>query len=575
MIIPRYQGGLSSQPINTGRSLGTGIAGAEALTNLSGVANNVSQKYGALAIELAAKQRDNEINNQTIKSRADNSNAQADLLLDFNNRPDYKNFPTDYDKHIIKQENILKKNYTDKEGNFDGIAYKRFLPFFYADNVEGKIKLNKIINEKTQKDNLNTFYINVELNNNKLKNIDNTAELDTKFIEFGLNYDKSAKLNGVDPKIIAENRLNSEKIATTSRIKIDAKNAAGDSLYRTRNDGTKVLNANALYNQLNDKDYVIKDINGNTLLKNDPLVKDILANLKLQSTNNKNIEDRNLELLLKEEQNIIEQMLFKNEDPAKIMDYIRDSKILINSPSIALGYKKILDEKINGLNTLSIDEAKDKKLKSLKTLEAIIRNDYLSIEQSNAVINKLNILGYYDDLEERNLYKEHIKILKDRQDNKDTHKQKKLDSAKKTIANMMNKEIFDEIISKIELNNQGETVDPNALFDAMGSNETEAIYVMSRNFDKIVEDYENKGGNPLDLLDPTNENYIVNDFIDIYQLDNLPKFGIPVLDDEGEIVFASKGKSIPLDANYKYVAEIKKGNEVTREAGYQLNEFYS
>ena len=33
MIIPRYQGGLSSQPINTGRSLGTGIAGAEALTN--------------------------------------------------------------------------------------------------------------------------------------------------------------------------------------------------------------------------------------------------------------------------------------------------------------------------------------------------------------------------------------------------------------------------------------------------------------------------------------------------------------------------------------------------------------
>ena len=124
-----------------------------------------------------------------------------------------------------------------------------------------------------------------------------------------------------------------------------------------------------MYNQLNNKDHVIKDINGNTLLKNDPLVKDILANLKLQSTNNKNIEDRNLELLLKEERNEIEQMIFENKDPAEIMDYIRDSKILINSPSIALGYKKILDEKINGLNTLSIDEAKDKKLKSLKTLE--------------------------------------------------------------------------------------------------------------------------------------------------------------------------------------------------------------
>ena len=570
MIIPRYQGGLSSQPINTGRSLGTGIAGAEALTNLSGVANNVSQKYGALAIELAAKQRDNEINNQTIKSRADNSNAQADLLLDFNNRPDHKNFITDYDKHIIKQENILRKNYIDKEGNFDGIAFKRFLPFFYADNVEGKIKLNKIINEKTQKDNLNTFYINVELNNNKLKNIDNSAELDTKFIEFGLNYDESAKLNGVDPKIIAENRLNSEKIATTSKIKIDAKNAAGDSLYRTRNDGTKVLNANALYNQLNNKDHVIKDINGNTLLKNDPLVKDILESLKLQSTNNKNIEDRNLELLLKEEQNKIEQMLFKNEDPAEIMDYIRDSKILINDPSIALDYKKLLDDKINGLNTLSKDEAKDKKLKSLKALEAIIRNDYLSIEQSNAVINKLNILGYYDDLEERDLFKEHIKILQKRKEDKDTHKQKKLDSAKKTISSMMQQEILDQIIGR--LGERGTEVDQNALFDAMTSNETEAIYVMSRNFDKIVEDYENKGGNPLDLLDPTNENYIVNDFIDIYQLDSLPKFGIPVLDDEGEIVFASKGKSIPLDANYKYVAEIKKGNEVTREAYYKLNE---
>ena len=134
----------------------------------------------------------------------------------------------------------------------------------------------------------------------------------------------------------------------------------------------------------------------------------------------------------------------------------------------------------------------------------------------------------------------------------------------------MQQEILDQIIGR--LGERGTEVDQNALFDAMTSNETEAIYVMSRNFDKIVEDYENKGGNPLDLLDPTNENYIVNDFIDIYQLDSLPKFGIPVLDDEGEIVFASKGKSIPLDANYKYVAEIRKGNEVTREAGYQLNE---
>lgn len=569
MIIPRYQGGLSNQPINTGRSLGTGIAGAETLTNLSGVANNVSQKYGALAIELAAKQRDQEINNQTIKSRADNSNAQADTLLDFNNRSDYKNFITDYDKHIIKQENILRKNYTDKQGNFDEIAYKRFLPFFYADNVEGKIKTNKIINEKTQKDNLNSFFIDVDLNNSKLKSTDNIFELNSNYIEFGLSYDNSAKLNGIDPKIIADNRSNSEKIATTSRIKIDAKNAAGESLYRTRNDGTKVLNANALYNQLNNKDYVIKDINGNTLLKNDPLVKNILENLKLQSTNNKNIEDRNLELLIKEERNIIEQMLFNNKDPDKIMEYIRESKILLTQPSIALEYKEILDRKINGLNTLSIDEAKDIKLKSLKTLEAIMRTNLLSIEESYKVINKLNILGYYDELEERNLYKDHIKLLEDRKENKDTHIQKKLDSAKKTISSMMNKEILDQIIGNLK---KGETVDQNALFNALGSNESEAIYVMSRNFDKIVEDYENKNGNPLDLLDPTNENYIVNDFIDIYQLDRIPEFGIPVLDDNGEVVFANKEKSIPLYANYTLVAEVKKGDVVTRKAGYQLNE---
>lgn len=569
MIIPRYQGGLSNQPINTGRSLGTGIAGAETLTNLSGVANNVSQKYGALAIELAAKQRDQEINNQTIKSRADNSNAQADTLLDFNNRSDYKNFITDYDKHIIKQENILRKNYTDKQGNFDEIAYKRFLPFFYADNVEGKIKTNKIINEKTQKDNLNSFFIDVDLNNSKLKSTDNIFELNSNYIEFGLSYDNSAKLNGIDPKIIADNRSNSEKIATTSRIKIDAKNAAGESLYRTRNDGTKVLNANALYNQLNNKDYVIKDINGNTLLKNDPLVKNILENLKLQSTNNKNIEDRNLELLIKEERNIIEQMLFNNKDPDKIMEYIRESKILLTQPSIALEYKEILDRKINGLNTLSIDEAKDIKLKSLKTLEAIMRTNLLSIEESYKVINKLNILGYYDELEERNLYKDHIKLLEDRKKNKDTHIQKKLDSAKKTISSMMNKEILDQIIGNLK---KGETVDQNALFNALGSNESEAIYVMSRNFDKIVEDYENKNGNPLDLLDPTNENYIVNDFIDIYQLDRIPEFGIPVLDDNGEVVFANKEKSIPLYANYTLVAEVKKGDVVTRKAGYQLNE---
>lgn len=312
MIIPRYQGGLSSQPINTGRSLGTGIAGAEALTNLSGVANNVSQKYGALAIELAAKQRDQEIINKTTFAETDIGLLNEDIQQKLLNESDYTVFKSKYKTFFDAGVKKIKKDRFTSGKYFDEYAYKMFEPIQNKLYVDGNIKLNQIINVKR---NYETNLAWDEFVNNTLNNIGNATtenELNDLKQDSEIKYKKYIQMGAIDEKTLNNknleiiNKLNTKFLFIQASVSPDLLTKfTGDYEDEDTNplegssqkivNGQLVTDWNQIYKNLINVENVFTDIDGNVLTEDNQIFKDYKEYARKQKDDQINFINAELE----------------------------------------------------------------------------------------------------------------------------------------------------------------------------------------------------------------------------------------------------------------------------------------
>jgi hypothetical protein len=311
MIIPRYQGGLSSQPINTGRSLGTGIAGAEALTNLSGVVNNVSQKYGALAIELAAKQRDQEIINKTTFAETDIGLLNEDIQQQLSNESDYTLFKSKYKTFFDAGVKKIKKDRFTSGKYFDEYAYKMFEPIQNKLYVDGNIELNKIINKKR---NYETNLAWDEYVNNTLNNIGNATtenELNDLKQDSEIKYKKYIQMGAIDEKTLNDKNLEIINKLNTKFLFIQA-SVSPDLLTKFTGDyedeytnplkgssqkivnGQLVTDWNQIYKNLINVENVFTDIDGNVLTEDNQIFKDYKEYARKQKDDQINFIDKQL-----------------------------------------------------------------------------------------------------------------------------------------------------------------------------------------------------------------------------------------------------------------------------------------
>tara|TARA_R110000822_G_scaffold67605_1_gene164538 strand:- start:6923 stop:8803 length:1881 start_codon:yes stop_codon:yes gene_type:complete len=312
MIIPRYQGGLSSQPINTGRSLGTGIAGAEALTNLSGVVNNVSQKYGALAIELAAKQRDQEIINKTTFAETDIGLLNEDIQQKLLNESDYTVFKSKYKTFFDAGVKKIKKDRFTSGKYFDEYAYKMFEPIQNKLYVDGNIKLNQIINVKR---NYETNLAWDEFVNNTLNNIGNATtenELNDLKQDSEIKYKKYIQMGAIDEKTLNNknleiiNKLNTKFLFIQASVSPDLLTKfTGDYEDEDTNplegssqkivNGQLVTDWNQIYKNLINVENVFTDIDGNVLTEDNQIFKDYKEYARKQKDDQINFINAELE----------------------------------------------------------------------------------------------------------------------------------------------------------------------------------------------------------------------------------------------------------------------------------------
>ena len=130
MQIPRYKGNLGSTPIQSGRTLTTGVASAQGLVNMGQTMLNAVTDFAEQKIQIEAKLRDQDILNKKTLAEGDSLMAANDFDFSLENRKDHENFLPEYDKSWkVTTNKVKKERFTDKEGNFDEIAWKQYEPF--------------------------------------------------------------------------------------------------------------------------------------------------------------------------------------------------------------------------------------------------------------------------------------------------------------------------------------------------------------------------------------------------------------------------------------------------------------
>ena len=265
MKIPRYTGSQGSAPIQSGRSLNTGMAGPNALVKGSQELLSTLSNYGAAKVNFEARMRDIELT--TLDENAKNASVSLanDFLYELNDRDDYTQWEADYTK---KMNALLNK----KKKDMDEVAYnmhKANHDFLFAEGlqkVRGQITKRKLFNAQTTYATTKSNTLSTIRTANTPNAVQSAYD---NFINTTLNNYQNTKFftDGQYGKELEEmkNEANSQLMITQSMAMLGE-----DATIQSPNGGTET-NWAAITKALKDPKVKILDIDGNELTVDDPL----------------------------------------------------------------------------------------------------------------------------------------------------------------------------------------------------------------------------------------------------------------------------------------------------------------
>lgn len=404
VVIPRYEGTLSSAPINSGRRLTTGLSGANSLINFGQQLSNDLNTYATQKIEIVAKQRDQEILNRSLLADAEaetiNSNFVDNYLPQIK---DYNEYNTEYDRYWSTRESAIKKKHFTKNGAFDEIAWKRYQPTYWKTYAEGKVNVNKAETVARNAQTLNVYNEFIDKTVDKVNNINNIAglqsiqkEVEKRFVDF-------KKINTFSDKGIASSRELLDDTMNNRFMILQTSDNQKEPTY-INPDGISTIDYAQIVNNLSDTSKTTNDLNGKEIILNDPRRQKLINDYRILASNQKTFDDnRKAKLALEEENAIFAQhaeYTKKNKDLTPL-EYLALEALINSSPNINEKVKETIKSSLkreltdSAGNKITVDKARGKE--NFNKMKMFIGTGIYDTEAEINAIRMLGMNGYFGE----------------------------------------------------------------------------------------------------------------------------------------------------------------------------------
>jgi len=271
MKIPRYEN--ADVNLSSGRSLTTGTSASQGLVEIGKTAMNAVSEYGARKNAFDAKIRRLEIETNKSLSNSTFYGLNQDYINNLDARQDYltpDNWLLDYEKNFKKQETQFKSS-------LDEQTWKEYQPLFYQSYFETKSKISqkitgqKLINAKIALDEGYDKY------KSKIDNATSLKEIQSNYDFYNETSLKTNLTTGLFGDEMYQKLLKDTKTFTDNKYMMFQ---ALESAKTQSPNGNIEIDYNAVLTRLKDKDFELKDLDGNILTTDDAKRKELIKETK-------------------------------------------------------------------------------------------------------------------------------------------------------------------------------------------------------------------------------------------------------------------------------------------------------
>lgn len=513
MKIPRYTGNVGSAPIQSGRTLTTGVGSAQGMVNLGQSMLDAVSTFATQKIEHVARQRDQEILDLATSAEGDSMMRANDFNFGLETRKDYKKFLPEYEKDWKAHTAKIKKDKFTTDGVFDEYAWSRYEPHHNKVFMEGKINVQTHISKTRNAQSITAYNTNYNQTELAVDRSTSVAQLtgnwedwvNTKYTPYkGLaTFDQGTLDTGYDALLgKVNNQMMLLQSGENSKIPV-YKNPNGV----TTTDWSKVSERAA------DPTVEMFDVDGKPLTVDDParaaFIKDARAKSneqegfdKSQRTENMRTDNNNFnQRLIGIYRGNVDDTFLKNLEENNTIDGP-------TKKTLASAYSTAVNARNEGKPYY--DTIEGKKTESLVT--AMVLSGMIDTEEEKSTVIKLAADGIISPDTARSLSGDIEKYQKD----KNNHKLIMYRNAVKTV--MKAAGAPPDIVQQMDaLENLSGADLMTQLSNIMGSNMTPNAYKAVNNLTLLIAEGEKKGltMNQM-LMNPKSPAYLMNDLVQVY-----------------------------------------------------------
>lgn len=513
MKIPRYTGNVGSAPIQSGRTLTTGVGSAQGMVNLGQSMLDAVSTFATQKIEHVARQRDQEILDLATSAEGDSMMRANDFNFGLETRKDYKKFLPEYEKDWKAHTAKIKKDKFTTDGVFDEYAWSRYEPHHNKVFMEGKINVQTHISKTRNAQSITAYNTNYNQTELAVDRSTSVAQLtgnwedwvNTKYTPYkGLaTFDQGTLDTGYDALLgKVNNQMMLLQSGENSKIPV-YKNPNGV----TATDWSKVSERAA------DPTVEMFDVDGKPLTVDDParaaFIKDARAKSneqegfdKSQRTENMRTDNNNFnQRLIGIYRGNVDDTFLKNLEENNTIDGP-------TKKTLASAYSTAVNARNEGKPYY--DTIEGKKTESLVT--AMVLSGMIDTEEEKSTVIKLAADGIISPDTARSLSGDIEKYQKD----KNNHKLIMYRNAVKTV--MKAAGAPPDIVQQMDaLENLSGADLMTQLSNIMGSNMTPNAYKAVNNLTLLIAEGEKKGltMNQM-LMNPKSPAYLMNDLVQVY-----------------------------------------------------------
>lgn len=515
MKIPRYTGNVGSAPIQSGRTLTTGVGSAQGMVNLGQSMLDAVSTFATQKVEHVARQRDQEILDLATSAEGDSMMRANDFNFGLETRKDYKKFLPEYEKDWKAHTAKIKKDKFTTDGVFDEYAWSRYEPHHNKVFMEGKINVQGHISKTRNAQSITAYNTNYNQTELSIDRSTSVAQLtgnwedwvNTKYTPYkGLaTFDQGTLDTGYDALLgKVNNQMMLLQSGENSKIPV-YKNPNGV----TTTDWSKVAEKAA------DPTVEMFDVDGKPLTVDDPARAAFIKDARAKSNEQDTFDTNQITVNQKADNNTFHNRLIgiyesKKPDPNFLSDLKANTTLEgTTKKTLASAYTSAISDLNNATPYWDTPEGQ----KTDGILTAMVLSGVIDTEQEKDVIIAAAANGRLKPERARSLVNDVEKFQKDANSNKIL--------MYKNAVRVVMKEAGapPDILSQLDSmqNLSGENVAAQ-ISNILGSNMDMTAYTAVNNLTRLIAEGEKKGISMYNMLmNPSSPDYLINDLTQVYK----------------------------------------------------------